>query len=197
MRAPPPPRATLLAVATSKAPIVYSAEVVPLDELRPHPENYRAHPDDQRRHLVGSIRRHGLYRNVVVARDSTILAGHGVVEAVREIGLAEIPVVRLDLAPDDPEALAVLTGDNEVARLALVDDRHLAALLRRVRETSPEHLLGTGFNAEGLDDELARLLREVSAPDEFGVLDPDTLQTEHRCPSCGYEWSGDPAPGSG
>lgn len=183
-------------MATSEAPTVYPSEIVALDSLKAHPGNYRAHPPDQREHLLSSIRQHGFYRNVVVARDGTILAGHGVVEAARDAGLAEIPVVRLDLDPDSPDALKVLTGDNEIARLALVDDRQLAELLRSVRATSAEGLLGTGFTDEALEDELARLFAQVTAPDSFGLLDPDSLVTEHRCPSCGYEWSGDPAPGA-
>src|SRR5262245_17598198 len=101
---------------------VHAAETVKLDELRPHPPNYHAHPDDQLDHLVQSIREHGVYRNVVIAKDGTILAGHGVVEAARRDGMSELPVVRLPVAPDSPAALRVLAGDNELQRLAEVDD---------------------------------------------------------------------------
>jgi len=88
-----------------------------LDSLLPHPKNYRLHPDDQLEHIAASIRQHGLYRNVVVARGGVILAGHGVVQAAGRLGLAELPVVDVDLDPDDPRALKILTGDNEIERL--------------------------------------------------------------------------------
>lgn len=156
-------------------PLVYSTEVVALASLRAHPQNYREHPAGQRRHLVRSIRRHGFYRNVVVANDGTILAGHGVVEAAKEAGLDAIPIVRLDLAPDDPEALKVLTGDNEIASLALIDDERLATLLATVKETSADALLGTGYE-DGRLDELLRLVAArggaMSPEDEWVGMPP-------------------------
>jgi len=44
------------------------------------------------------------------------------------------------------------------------------------------------------DDELVGLLDperidDADAPDEF-VEVGDDIETDHRCPSCGYEWSG-------
>ena len=30
---------------------------------------------------------------------------------------------------------------------------------------------------------------DPTVPDDFKEVDED-LETEHRCPSCGYEWSG-------
>ena len=114
--------------------------------LKPHPRNYRKHPDDQQEHLRRSLRDHGLYRNVITARDGTILAGHGVVEAAQAEGLEQVPVVRLDVEPDDPRALKVLTGDNELARLAEVNDRELAELLRQISEVDAVGLLGTGWD---------------------------------------------------
>jgi ParB-like chromosome segregation protein Spo0J len=74
---------------------IQAVEMVPIDELRPHPRNYRVHPEDQLAHVEHSMRTNGVYRNVVAARDGTILAGHGVVLAARKIGLAEVPVDRL------------------------------------------------------------------------------------------------------
>lgn len=118
----------------------------PLDTLRPHPRNYRAHPEDQLAHIVRSLELHGFYRNVVVARDGTILAGHGVVLAARKLGWDTVPVIRLDVAPEDVRALQVLTGDNEIANLGDVDDRELTELLRELASEDWDLLLGTGFD---------------------------------------------------
>jgi len=147
--------------STDSAPAVHQSELAALEDLKPHPQNYRLHPEAQRGHLQASLAEHGLYRNVVVAQDGTILAGHGVVETAREAGLTHIPVVRLPYEPDDPRALQVLVGDNEVARLAVQDDQLLQGLLSSIRDFDLGLLLGTGF------DELsvAVLLGE-------GLLDP-------------------------
>jgi len=117
-----------------------------IDKLKPHPQNYQEHPDDQVEHLMASIREHGLYRNVVVARDYTILAGHGVVKAARKMGFESIPVVRLDIAADDPRAMKLLVGDNEISHLSAVDDRALTNILREIGETAPDGLVGTGYD---------------------------------------------------
>lgn len=125
-------------------PQIRETEVVPIADLKPHERNYRSHPPDQLEHLTSSLREHGLYRNVVIARDGTLLAGHGVVEAAKAEGFEEIAVVRLDVDPDDDEAIKVLTADNELARLAEVNDRLLSEHLKKLAETG--NLLGTGFD---------------------------------------------------
>lgn len=124
----------------------FAFETVATKDLYPHPRNYRVHPDDQIKHLVESIREHGLYRNVVIAKDGTILAGHGVVEAARRMGLLSIPVVRLDLSPGDPRAIKVMVGDNEIEHLAEQDDRLLTELLKEIDEFDIDGLLGTGYD---------------------------------------------------
>jgi len=123
-------------------------ETVAVGDLKPHPKNYRGHPESQVKHLMKSIEEHGLYRNIVVAKDLTILAGHGVATAVTRLGLPEVQVIRLDLDADDPRALKILAGDNEIAHLAHVDDRALTELLKDIGNTGG--LLGTGYDSQML-----------------------------------------------
>lgn len=121
-----------------------------MDSLRPHPRNYRTHPEDQLAHIVRSIQLHGFYRNIVIARDGTILAGHGVVLAAQQLGLEEVPVIRLDVDPEDTRAIQVLTGDNEIANLGEINDRELTELLRELAAEDWDNLLGTGFDGQQL-----------------------------------------------
>lgn len=144
-------------------------EEVDVSSLHPHPRNYRSHPEDQLEHIMESIRSHGIYRNVVISRDGTILAGHGVVEAVQKMGIERIPVVRLDLDPDDPVALKVMTGDNEIGHLGEIDDRQLSELLKEIHESNDElidSLLGTGYDAQMLAT-LAMVSRPASEIADF------------------------------
>lgn len=133
-----------------KPDAVLPREDVALAELRPHPQNYRTHPDDQLEHLAASIEQFGFVRNIVIAKDGTILAGHGVAEAARRLGLEQVPAVRLDLDPDSPAALKLLAADNELGRFAEVDDRALTELLRQISTETPEGLLGTGYDEMAL-----------------------------------------------
>lgn len=122
----------------------FEPELVALDSLKEHPKNYRGHSDDQIAHIEASIRKNGIYKNVVVAKDGTILAGHGVVKTARKMKLKEIPVIRLPIAPDSTEALRVLAGDNEISRLAEVNDRELSEILKRIKDSAG--LDGTGYD---------------------------------------------------
>lgn len=149
--------------------VEFTAEVVELKELKPHPRNYREHPEDQLTHIAESIRRHGFYRPIVTARELTILAGHGVALAAAQLGRRKVPIRRLPLDPDDPLALQVLAGDNEMSRLAAIDDRALTELLRELAERSDgdDGLLGTGFDRE----KLAALLMVTRTRDEIADFD--------------------------
>jgi ParB-like chromosome segregation protein Spo0J len=78
--------------------VSFTPEDVALDDLKPHPRNYQQHPDDELAHIMESIKTHGFYRNVVIARDGTILAGHGVTQAARKLGYTHVPVIRTPYA---------------------------------------------------------------------------------------------------
>jgi len=130
---------------------------VPLAQLRPHPRNYRTHPADQLAQIAASLREHGWYRPVVVARGDVILAGHGVVEAARGLGWTQAPVTRLDVDPESVAAMKVLAGDNMMPHLSVDDDRALTEMLREIQEKG--NLLGTGLDAAAQLAALAMVTR--------------------------------------
>jgi hypothetical protein len=150
--------------------MTFKIENAKISDLKPHPQNYRFHPEDQRVHLMESIKEHGVYRNVVVAKDNTILAGHGIIEAAKELGLDEFPVVRINVDPTDRQAIKILTGDNEVAHLAEVDDRVLTELLKQ---------LVTDVDIDAIVDGGAEPMTEIPEPgDLLGTgYDPMMLAT--------------------
>jgi ParB-like chromosome segregation protein Spo0J len=166
----------LAAQVAAQAAEPFRVEYAAVENLKPHPRNYREHPPDQVAHLAASLKQTGFTRPVLVAWDDTILAGHGVVLAARSLGKDMVPVRRLDLGPDDPRALRVLAADNETGGAALVNDRLLAQLLREVSDSAPGRLEGTGFDREKLNA-LAYVSRP---PDEIGSKDPSS------------EWAGMP-----
>lgn len=147
----------------------FLVEEVEIVKLKPHPQNYRKHPPDQIEHIKASIKDHGFYRNVVVAKDYTILAGHGAVIASRELARPTVPCVKLDLDANDPRALMVLTGDNEISHLGEVDDRQLTEILKQVMAATPDKtLLGTGFTPEMLAN-LVLVTRPQSEIEDFNA----------------------------
>jgi len=121
-------------------------EKIKVSELKDHPKNYRKHPEDQIKHIIKSIEQHGIYRNIVIAKDNTILAGHGVVTAAKKLKINEVPVIRFNIDSDSPQALKLIIGDNEISKLAEVDDYELSNLLKEIKDIDLNELLGTGFD---------------------------------------------------
>ncbi len=141
-------------------------EWIPLESLTPHPRNYHEHPPDQLEHLKESIRQNGFYRNIVATVSGTILAGHGVAKAAAELGVQRVPVIRVDLDPEDPRALKILAADNEISRMCESDDRALSEILLEIKTIDIGGLLGTGF-----DEQMLANLVFVSRPaDEIATF---------------------------
>lgn len=131
---------------------------VKLADLTAHPRNYNRHPASQVERIAASLRKFGQVRSIVVWR-STILAGHGVVEAARSLGWKEITA---DVLPDTyPEhlALAYVAADNELARLGDPDQAALAAILEESAAADAELLEAIGYG----EAELERLLLQLDA----------------------------------
>lgn len=147
---------------------ILEPQLIPIDELKSHPKNYRSHPNDQLEHIESSIQASGFYRNVVTANDGTILAGHGVVLAAKNLGIPKVPCVMLPVDPESNAALKVLTGDNYISHLAENDDRALIEILQNLHdEEKSDSLHGTGF-----DDRMLAAMATLIAP-------PDTSEPDN------------------
>lgn len=154
-------------------------EDVAIDELEPWPGNPRRSDVGS---ITTSIDANGFYGAVIAQRSTKrIIAGHGRWLAARAHDFERVPVLWLDV--DDEQAQRILVADNRTSDLAVWDEQELAGFLASLDGA----LLGTGFTQADLDALIA------SPPDEFQQLGAD-LETEHRCPRCGYEWSGSPNP---
>ena len=162
----------------SQAEADFTVDIVSIDDLRALPENYRSHPEVQLQHLEASLDEFGWYRNIVVASDGVILAGHGIVEAARRKGLTQVPVHRVAFDSKDPRALKLAVADNEVSRLAQDDEQKLEAMLQALGRDGM--LEGTGWT----NDELAVPDFEPVSFETQGRL--DQLQPQWvTCPNCG------------
>ncbi len=162
--------------------IVSTFELVPVESLINHPENPRRGDVEA---VMASIQANGFYGALVVQRSSRhVLVGNHRLRAARRLEMPEVPVAWVDV--DDDRARRILIADNRSSDLASWDDEALIALLQSMGD-----LEGTLFD----DDDLARLSAALAGPADFPDIDPDSLEIQYRCPSCGYEWSGNPSPG--
>jgi ParB-like chromosome segregation protein Spo0J len=163
----------------------------PVDQIREHEENPNQGDDEA---VAGLIDANGFYGACVVQKSTgRILVGNTRYRSALSRGAKVIPVLLVDV--DDDHAASIMAGDNRGRDMSRgYDTAKLADLLEGLSAT--RGLAGTGFG----DSDLASLvasLTEPTAPAEFPNIDPDNVHVQYHCPSCGYEWSGKPAPGQG
>lgn len=102
---------------------------VPLSSLIEDPDNERRHPDGNVAAIRASIERFGQAEPLIVrAGTSTLIAGHGRLLAMRELGVDEVDVV--DFVGSDDEVRALRIALNRTAETARWDDEALATSLR-------------------------------------------------------------------
>lgn len=157
--------------------------IVDIDSVEAHPKNVRQGDIGA---ISESLKAHGQYRPIVVdKRTNYILAGNHTWKAARSLGWSHISAGFIE-TKDDDEALRILLADNRANDLAMYDTGSLEELLKELSK-SEEGLEGSLFDLADLDD--LQIDNEPLDLSEFEKYD-ETLDTEHKCPKCGYEWSG-------
>src|ERR1051325_3622855 len=85
-----------------------------LDRLLPYAANARTHRDDQVAQIAGSTAEFGFNVPCLVDERGVLIAGHGRLLAARQLGLSDVPVIRLDHLTD-AQAKAYRLADNRIA----------------------------------------------------------------------------------
>ena len=156
-------------------------ENLPVGKLRFWPRNARTHSRKQIRQIAESIRRFGFTNPVLIDGENRLLAGHGRVEAARELGMDTIPCLRIDhMSP--AEKRAYVLADNKLALNAGWDEELLALELKELMEADIAFDISvTGFSIAEIDG-----LVDGLAPEEEGDPADDRLPDPDRVPSrCG------------
>ncbi len=153
-------------------------ENLSLDQLRPWSRNARVHSRKQVRQIADSICRFGFTNPVLIDSDDRILAGHGRLEAARELGMATVPCLRVDHLTA-AEKRAYVLADNKLALNAGWDEELLALELKELMEADLGFDIGvTGFTIAEVDQ-----LMDGLAPEEPGDPEDDRLPDPERIPS--------------
>lgn len=126
-------------------------ESMAVADLRPHERNPRTHSKKQVEQIAASIKRFGFTNPVLVDRDGQVIAGHGRIEAAKLLGMATVPVLRLEHMTE-AEKRAYVIADNRLAELAGWDNDLLALELAAVSELDSDFDLAlTGFDVAEIE----------------------------------------------
>jgi hypothetical protein len=173
--------------------ITITTESREISALKPHPENYNRHPASQVEMLRRILRLHGLQKPVVIQPDGTILAGHGLVEAAKAEGWAEISCH----VYDGPNPRAFLVADNRSAQLAEPDIESLLTIIRE--EDQAGMLAATAYDEAAMMALLASVNAMQPKGDELVEVEPPEPPAQPvtqpgdiwllgqvvKCPRCG------------
>ena len=142
-------------------------EVMPVERLLPYAANARTHSPEQVAQIAASIIEFGFNVPCLIDQRGVLVAGHGRLLAARQLGLTELPVIRLEHLTD-AQVRAFRLADNQLTLNGGWDEALLAGELQALAEDDFDlDLIGLG------DSELDRLL----------ALDPDGAGEEGDGPS--------------
>lgn len=131
------------------------------DALKPYENNAKMHPDDQIDQIKQSIETFGFLDPVAIWKDDTVIEGHGRLLAALEMGLEEIPVIRLDELTDAQRKAYALVH-NKLTMNTGFDMDKLQLELDKVKLDFDMAALGFDI---GQDPEDPETVEEVPAPE--------------------------------
>ena len=120
------------------------------DALKAYPRNARTHSKKQIRQIARSIERFGFTNPVLIDEHNQIIAGHGRVAAARELGLPEVPTLRLSHL-SEVDKRAYILADNRLAEKAGWDREVLALELGELSGLLQDEIDITGFEPGEVD----------------------------------------------
>ncbi|GHU09935.1 hypothetical protein FACS1894151_08730 [Spirochaetia bacterium] len=144
---------------------------VDISILKTPEHNTRIHPVKQINEIRRSLKKWGQYRDAVVDEDYVILAGNGLVEAMRAEGFTTAWVVMVyNLSANDKKKF--MLADNKTAGLGVDNLSNIELLIQE---------LAGDFDIPGFDDEILASINAASeeisqALDDYGKATEENLQ---------------------
>lgn len=134
----------------SNPSIPLSIRYVPLAELKASEYNARIHPPVQIKALVKSIDTFGFLIPILIGPDNTVIAGHGRIEAAKQLRASEVPTISIDhLTPSQQRAYRV--ADNRLTELAEWDSNILGKEFAFLMTVPDLDMTITGFDIPKID----------------------------------------------
>lgn len=138
---------------------LFSGEVRMMEtsKIRAYDRNAKKHPERQVEMISRSISQFGFNQPIVVDIANVVIVGHGRLMAAEKLGLEKVPVITVDLSPEDAKAYRI--ADNKLNESAW-DHELLISELEGLKEADYDLDL-TGYD----EDEFLDLIQK------FGDLD--------------------------
>jgi hypothetical protein len=143
-------------------------DLVPIEFLKPDPENRRTHPDRNVEMVSSSLQEVGAARSIVIDEGDVILAGNGVTRAAIKAGITNVRVIEAD----GTELIAVrrrgLTTEQK-RQLSMFDNRTAELAAWDFTQLSADREAGLDLRPFWTDAEEAMLLGQAVKPTWAGM----------------------------
>src|SRR4051812_19063626 len=148
-------------------------EYLALSDLKPDPRNARLHSQKQVHQIAASIREFGFNIPVLADMSNVIIAGHGRVQAARNLGMETVPVLRIEHLTD-AQKRAFALADNKIALNADWDPEMLQLDLKELSA------LDLNFDLEITGFETAQIDLLIDGPSALAKADPSDAIPERQ-----------------
>jgi len=128
-----------------------STTQISVDSVKQDSRNPRVHSPKQIKQIARSIQSFGFNVPILIDKESKILCGHGRYLAAKQLGMPEVPIIRLDhLNPEQAKAFAI--ADNRLTENSTWDEILLGEVFAELSELELNFSLeDTGFTMGEID----------------------------------------------
>lgn len=146
-----------------------------LSEIKPNENNVRTHTSIQIQEFKKSITKFDVIRPIVVDENGVILAGHGLYEALKQLGYEEADVlVKSGLSEKDKKKL--LLADNKIYSLGHDDYNTLDRILKELGQDSDFEI--PGYDPDILEELYGIKSVAAAAEEQAKQFEPPTKPQE-------------------
>ena len=139
-------------------------EYVPIDSIKPYSKNAKLHPAEQIEQIKKSIQEFG-FKDPLATWHGEVMAGNGRLQAAKELGMKELPIVRLDDLTDEQRRAYALVH-NILTMNSPFDDGILSEELDNILDIDMS-MFDLG---ECIDTDLPTEPKEVSISDNYCIV---------------------------
>lgn len=146
-------------------------EYVGIDSIKPYENNARKHEEKDVMAIIKSIEEFG-FNDPIGVWNGEIVEGHGRLMAAKELGMTEVPIIRLDYLTDEQRRGYAL-AHNKTAELSDWDFDVLASELQDINDIDMAEF---GFNVPSAEE------YEMSGEPEELFEDVEKLESHYGVP---------------
>lgn len=162
---------------------------IPIGQLKPNKSNPRKITPQALDMLCTSIDRDPLFmelRPIIIDEKNIIIGGNQRYTACKKLGYTELPDtwVRVARGITEEQRKRFIIIDNAPEGMAGVWDNDILQV-----DFGSEYLSGLGYDLDKILSDLNDTIKMPIPVEDFPEFDED-IDTEHKCPKCGYKWSG-------